>query len=619
MRMRTSALSVLAAAAAAVLPACPASGQEARAGLVARLTTLDLRGGVLHAPRSEVPFRLSLRISDAATGGAPSRLRLAAWIRPVAERNASCEDTARSLRATRGTPRGLTDLNGELIAVLNDDGSFGVVDRRLDQGGANMIAAAAFERRPDAMALDAAGMRALFVFGREGRIEEVGLLTGDRRTVMEGLHAPSGLRAAGDGHLWIAEDGEDRLLRVGPDGRIEARLRLPSGAASNGARAGSALFLRDTGSPGLVGVFSSDGRLALLDDWTGALRWNVSGPPVADAAFIGEEAVATLPQGGKAIELRYTDDPGHVIRIPVGIDARRLAVSETGRHAVAYTPGSPLFAIADLAAAQLMEAGHMRNEVAVQEAAFIGRNLYLLSENGGYVGIFETAALGRKDRSAPRLVGLASGQSRSGDAGTRIVPFGPSRALVVDRAGRIGLVLHDAMAIGNVPPEDYVRLRSGVPLSVAIVDRGLREVAPGRFETVARVSGGGPHELVLTTGVSRLTTCIRFEVEGDLPAESHVYTLSAVARDGVYNAGQDETVDFEFRDADGVEIPVARASFLVSSLQSSWALEIEAERNGDNRLRAQLRFPHAGTFSISPLGVPPSFELREPVLTQVLP
>jgi hypothetical protein len=421
------------------------------------------------------------------------------------------------------------------------------------------------------------------------------------------------------GNIWVAENGTGTVLQLCPDGRIAARLELPAEAGSRPASQRTALFLRETGAAGLVGAFSADGRLALLDDWASTLRWSASGPPIADARFIGEETAISLPERQKSIELRYIDDPDNPVRIPIGIDATRLAVSEGGRHAIAYTPGRPLFVIVDLATLQLIEAGHMREEMAVQEAAFIGKNLYLLNENGGYVAILEVAALGRKDRPAPRVVGLARGQPASGGAGTRIVPFDTTRALVVDRAGQIGLVLHDAMAIGNVPPEDYVRLRSGVPLSIGVIDRSIREVSPGRFETVARIEGGGEHELVLTTGVGGLTTCIRFAVDGDVSGRERVFTLTAAARDGSYSASRDETIDFAFRDAEGVEIPVPQASFLVSSLQSSWTIQVDARRNRDRRLEARFRFPHPGLFSISPLGVPPSFALREPVLTQVSP
>lgn len=616
MRIANPALASLLAA--SLCFASPAVGQQGGAGLSVQLVTSDM-AGALDTPESAVPFRLSLRLSDPATGQTPSGLKLAGWIRPVTADNASCEDTARSLRVTRGTPRGLTDLNGELIAVLNDDGSFGVVDRRLDQNGANMIAAAAFDRRPESMVLDAAGMRALFVLTEEGRIEGADLLTGDRKTLVDGLDEPSDIRATAAGNIWIAESGTERVLHLRPDGQIAARIGLPAVGGSQPATPRRALFLRDTGTAELVGAFTADGRLALLDDWASTLRWSASGPSIADARFIGEDMVISLPDHQKSVEVRYIDDPDNPAQIPIGIDATRLAVSEDGRHAIAYTPGRPLFVILDLATLQLIEAGHMREEMAVQEAAFIGKNLYLLSENGGYVAIFEVSALGRKDRPAPRVVGLARGQPAGGGAGTRIVSFDTSRALVVDRAGQIGLVLHDAMAIGNVPPEDYVRLRSGVPLSIGVIDRGIREVTPGRFETVARIEGGGEHELVLTTGVGGLTTCIRFDVDGDVSGQERFFTLRAAPRDGTYSAREDETIDFEFRDAEGLEIPVAKARFLVSSLQSSWAMQVDAERNEDQRLAAQFRFPHPGLYSISPLGIPSAFELREPVLTQVLP
>lgn len=594
----------------------PAAGQQGGGGLVVEMIASD-RAGRARAPESSVPFRLELRISDAKTGQQPSGLKLAGWIRPVAKDNASCEDTARSLRVTRGTPRGVIDLNGDLIAVLNDDGSFGVVDRRLDQGGANMIAAASFARRPDAIALDQVGMRALAVLTGEGRLEEVDLLTGSRRVLIDGLAGPTDVKVAGDGSLWIAETGGDALLQLKKDGQAGPRLTL---ASSSETKAGpDRLFLRETGAPGLTGAYSASGRIALLDDWAATIRWSTAGPPIKDARFVGESTVVTLPAGEKAVDILYTDDPDNPVRSRIGIDATRLAVSADSRHAIAYTPGQPMFAIVDLATSRLVEAGYMHGAMAVQEAAFIGKNLYLLSEKGGYVAMFEVAALGRKDRPAPRIVGLARGQAEAGGAGTRIVPLDGARALVVDRAGHIGLVLHDAMAIGNVPPEDYVRLRSGVPLSVGAIDRSLREVGPGRFETVARVETGGEHELVLTTGVGGLTTCIRFAVDGEASRQETVFTLTAAPRDGAYNASRAETVDFEFRDIEGRVIVVPQARFLVSSLQSSWTDFVDARRNSDDRLEASIRFPHPGLFSISPLGIPRPFELREPVLTQVSP
>jgi len=601
--------------AALLAGAPPAPGQPAQSGLVVEMTIRDRSGQALPMPRSREPFRLALKISDATTGQRPAGLKPAAWIRPVAADNTACTDAARAFRTTRGTPRGVIDLNGELIGVLNDDASFGVVDRRLDQNGANMIAAATFERRPDTIAFDRAGLRALAVLTAEGRIEAIDLLTGERQRLAGDLAAPTDVRATPAGNVWIAEAGRAAFVTLKPGGAVSTRLALAGGpgATKNG------LFLRETGVEGLLGAYSRDGRLALLDDGASAIVWSASGPPIADARFIGNGTVVVLPAGRKAMDIHYTDDPGVPLRIPIGIDATRLAVSEDGRHAVAYSPGAPLFVIVDLATSRLVEAGHLQERMAVQEAAFVGKNLYILSEDGGAVAIFETAALGRKDRPAPRIIGLARGQPEAGGAGTRIAPLDASRALVVDRGGAIGLILHDAMAIGNVPPEDYVRLRSGVPLSIGVVDRSLSELAPGRFETVARVEAGGEHELILTTGVGGLTTCIRFDVEGDGARQDRVFTLTASPRDGRYRAGRPETVDFEFRDGDGREIAVPRARFLVSSLQSSWTMPVDARRDDDNRLKAQVRFPHPGLFSISPVDIPQAFELRAPALAQVSP
>ncbi|MFT4183291.1 MAG: hypothetical protein QM636_15395 [Rhizobium sp.] len=621
-------VSSVASAVTMLSAAMPAAAQQNDSGMRVTMTTSD-RSGRPHRPEGAEPFRLALQVADARTGQPRVGLKLASWIRPVEQGNSSCQDAAQSLRATRGVPRGATDLNGELVAVLNDDSSFGVVDRRLDQSGANMTAAATFQSLPETISFDPARMRALAVMGAQGSIEEVDLLTGAQQVLSKGFSRPTDVRATRNGNVWIAESGRGDLARIDIDGRVTGRLAV-SNVIGHGAQANSGqIAFRDTGVTDLIGVFSTDGGLALIDDLTSSIRWQSSGPAIEDARFVGESTAILLPSGEKAIDIRYTDDPGTPLRIPIGIDVTRLAVTENGRYAIAYTPGEPLFVIVDLAKGQLLEAGHMRENMAIQEAAFIGKNLYLLSEAGGYVAIIEIAALGRKDRPEPRLIGLAQGEAqgqarvqhpaKSGGDGVRIAALDQARALVVDRSGYIGLVLHDAMAIGNMPPDDYVRLRSGVPRSIGIIDRSLREIAPGRFETVARLETTGEHELILTTGVSGLTTCIRFTVDGEEADAEHVFTVSATPRDGSYKAGRTETVDFAFRSASGDEIAVPNARFLVSSLQSAWTLQVDANRGPDNRLQAQIRFPHPGLFSISPIDIPQAFILHEPVLTEVSP
>lgn len=617
--MRTSSLARLSVMTALALGvAMPAGAQDNDSGIRVSMAVTD-RSGRPHRPETARPFRLALHVTDAGTGQPSRALKLSGWIRPVAKDNSSCQDAAQSLRVTRGVPRGVTDLNGELVAVLNDDSSFGVVDRRLDQSGPNMTAAATFSSLPDTISFDVSALRALAVMSAEGRVEDIDLLSGARRVLAKDLSMPTDVWATRNGDVWIAQSGPGDLLRTDINGQIIARLDIAGAGQSEAKASNRRLAFRDTGSTGLLGIFSTNGDLALLDDLTSAFRWNVSGPALNDARFVGETTVILLPTGEKAIDIRYTDDPGTPLRVSIGIDATHLAVTDNGRYAIAYTPGKSLFVIVDLATAQLLEAGHMRSDMAIQEASFIGNNLYLLSEEGGYVAIIETASLGRKDRPEPRLIGLAQGLAKSGGTGVRIAALDQSRALVVDRSGYMGLVLHDAMALGNMPPDDYVRLRSGVPRSIGIIDRSLREIAPGRFETIARLETSGEHELILTTGISGLTTCIRFSVDGEAAEAEHVFTISAIPRNGSFRAGKLETVDFGFHSASGEEIAVPEARFLVSSLQSAWTLQVDARRGPDNRLKAEVRFPHPGTFSISPVDIPQAFVLREPVMTEVSP
>ncbi len=104
---------------------------------------------------------------------------------------------------------------------------------------------------------------------------------------------------------------------------------------------------------------------------------------------------------------------------------------------------------------------------------------------------------------------------------------------------------------------EAVRLRGGVPRSVAALDRGLRSLGGGRFSAVTAIPRPGEWELVVSAGIGQVTFCARVPATpppeaaaaepGRLraePAGAGRIRLRLSAADDAPVAGVDGRVDF---------------------------------------------------------------------------
>lgn len=586
-----------------------ASAQTLRtANLTAKLTLEDLLGNPIAIPDRGKGFRLRVDLTDVATGRPPSGLELAGWIRRVDRLNRSCEDEARAYRVTRAIAGGAVDLNGVVLAVLNEDASVGIIDPKLNGQPANMLAAASLGSLPRDFAIDRANMRALFAFEAKGIVEELALADGTRRILAEQLEMPSAVAASSSGEVWVAEAGNGVVSRLN-DGTRSKVLNLGKGAIRLHMAAPDAAR---------IAAVSDNGEVGLIDGTTRAiiLRKN-TGDRIRASALVESDGLLILGSKEKTAELRYFDDFDAPVEIPLGLNARDIAVSPDGRKALAFAPGSPLVAVIDLATGQLAQSFAL-NDATVAEIAFTGRAAFIATREGAYVAVLDLDSVRQGRAPVIRPVPLGGRGGQPNGSRRLLVSMPPSpNMMVVDRDSGTGWIVPELAAVGNIPPMDSIRLRGGTPLQVHIADRSFRETKPGRFETVAKMADGGTHELVLTTGIGGLTACIPFDVRGPAAQASRLFHLAVRPTDGQYRAQVAQEIEFLLSDDEGRRLDVETARFLLPSLVSGWSQEIVARRASDGKLKATVRFPHHGTFAVQPVGVPKGWHLKSTPLIEV--
>ncbi len=577
--------------------AAPAFAADLAAPLTAEVVLTDVTGGKIDTVLPGQPFGIDVTLTDAATGGALKGFVLEGWIRPVSETDAPCVEAARAFRATRRIPTGGIDLNGIVLAGFNDDGSFGLADPRLDLATANMLAAGTLEVTPDLVVADRAGQRLIaHLPGHEGLVS-VGL-TGD----VSGIALPEvgGTLAA----LHVSNDGVIWLGGIGTDGR-GVMFHAPGGDEGTPVRFQTRVGgLADAGE-GEVFAWAEDG-FAFLDASSGQvtasagyeLASNAAGIALPDGRGGVVRLVATLAPDRVSARIVFADAPMDSVSVELAAPADRIDISpETGMILVWNADGAVSFI--DPATTAL--AGAVALNQGIGDAVFAGEAAFLATADQSGVTVIDlgTVAVGqaptlREVRLAPRDAEVTT------RPGALLVPLAPSpQVLAVHAASYTGFVIDETSSMGDAPPMTAVRLRGGRPSAVAVLDRSFRETAPGRFNTRAVVNEGGPHELVLTTGIGGMSRCFRFDAEGPKKSAFSIPVLTVELGLPSLAARAGQVLNVRLLDEDGASVALTDPVLEMTHIQFGWRATLTADGFDAGGARFIVAPPVPGHYAVT--------------------
>lgn len=600
--------STLAGFGLALLAAAQGLAQDGTTSLTAILTLTDPASGQPMQPAAGQMVQLNLSLTDAVTGQPPRGVPLQGWVRPVQTGNSSCEQAVRGFLTTGAVPTGSVNLNTSVLAMLSRDGSVGVIDPKLNLMSANMLAAFKLDEQPAGMVIDVARMRILLTQGAQGSVMALPAPGGDAVVLATGLATPAGIVVTDDGDIWVASLENGTLSRLASDGSLRSSTQLGDARVD----------LRDEIDVPIV-VFSDTGAIRMMDRTNGATIVALEPKePLSDVVAISDIGLLSLPAGRSVAQLRYLDAVDAPIDIPLGLPFSRVSVSLDGRFALAWTPGEGTFVLIDLALAQVVQPVSLR-DATITEARIFNDAAYLLSHDGGFVGVIDLATvnIGRAAEITEVRLGV-KGERPQGETAL-LVPLAPSpQLLAVDPVTQTGFVIEAMSGVNGMPPMDATRLRGGVPQKVMVVDRRLEETTPGQF-SVAWAFPAGEYELMLTTGITGLSSCLRFEVQGIRQANGVMPVRMEVSTGPEpILAGTPHDMKLRFYGLEGEIIRMPQTAILVPSFKSGWRTNVIAFPQPDGALAFQVTLPHAGTFALQPIQLPAKFGLRSAVLIEAL-
>ncbi|HEX6202760.1 MAG TPA: YncE family protein [Thermoanaerobaculia bacterium] len=554
-----------------------------------------------------------LRISDMNTGRPYSSLYPAAWMDRLPdapeERPDSCQQKVESFVGGTLMAQPELDLNVYYVLALNDDATISVVDPLFGFGSSKLLAMAFLEAPGYDWALSR-DQRWLFVsMPAAGKVAVVS--TADWK-VVESLEVgpdPGRLVVQPDGqYLWVAYRGRRPGARASGVAAIDVERRRVVAHVETGdgdhdlAIDGESLHLFVTNrADGTVSVVDT-GELAVVRSVaTAADPVSVAWSPVARAAYVSHQA------GGEIVAV---DAKGEVrARIDAEPGLGQVRFAPDGRLAFVPNPAADVVHIVDASAGRIVQTADV--EDGPDQVAFSDELAYVRHRGSDVVLMIPLDEVGREGWPVP-VVDFTGGQHPPGLMSSPTPALGIVQApgatavLVANPRDRAIYFYKEGMAAPMGQFNNYSRQ----PRAVQVVDRSLREVEPGVYETAVALRRAGSYDLAFFLDAPRMVHCFDFQVAENpaLVAERKRQRQPLGVRyridDVQVTAGEEVVVRFELVDpVSGAPRPgLADVEVLTFLVPGIWQKRHRAVESGDGEAAGlyEVRFtpPKPGVFYV---------------------
>lgn len=452
--------------------------------------------------------RVSLRFTDAA--GTPlNGLYPAAWLDRLPPGGQADPDACR--KKTQGflggslLSRPEVDLNTYYVLSLNEDATISVVDPLFGYGNSKLLAMVFLRSPGEDWALTPDGARLFVSLPGADRIAVVE--TADWKVVTE-------IEVRKPRRLVLQPDGA--LLWVGREGGVTAiatRALRPVGEVSTGRGVNDLAVSQD--SRFLFAGNDGDGTVSVID--TGALKKIAdveagAGPLSLDWSEPSQAAWVASADG--TISAVRPDSAKPAARVRTGPGLGRLRFAPGGRLAFIPHPAKNAVHILDAARGRIVQTADV--EAGPDQVTFSEELAYVRHQGSATVLMIPLKEVGIEGRPVP-LVDFPGGEHPPGRLAVPTLADGIVRA-PGDAAVLVANPEDEAIYFykeGMAAPMGHFPAYGKHPRAVQVVDRSLRETAPGVYETGIQLGRAGTYDVAVLVGSPKILHCFPLTVVED--------------------------------------------------------------------------------------------------------
>jgi YVTN family beta-propeller protein len=338
----------------------------------------------------------------------------------------------------------------------------------------------------------------------------------------------------------------------------------------------------------------------------------VEGTPIAAAWLPAARMIYVASMNSNQVSVIDPDANTVVNRIAAGRGIVWLQPDSEGRFALAISQTENKVFMLDSSVAQVVTTALVEGEP--DQAAFSGRYAYVHALASNSLAVLNLKEL-REGNATP--VYIQTGDTKPSQepgliaAAPMAVPTPEGdEVLAANGPEAVLYFLEDGMAAPKGTLQNYRRK----PRGVLVIDRGLRAIGKGVYRATVHVPSSGRFDIPLVLDEPKVRVCFQASLSGDpAPARNAAIQLRAVLQAGSENAAPGVPREFRFR------IENAATSQPVHGLRTLQLLAFEPPGQwqrrewlaelGDGVYAATQNFPHAGRFVLQVVAARRDFRL----------
>jgi YVTN family beta-propeller protein len=582
-------------------------------GIAVELSVEPLTGT---APKAGDFARVRLRVSD-ASGASVTGLSPGVWLDRTArgeDMAATCKPKVESFLGGSFLSRPTLDLNTYYALAMNEDASITVVDPLFGFGSSQLLAMVFLDSPGEDWALAPGGERLFVSLPDSGAVAAVETRTWKViANVKTGPHPRRLGLPPGGRYLWVGHDGEPgrpagvtaidvRTLKVAAE--------IATGAGPHGlvwSADSRYVFVANEGA-GTVSVLDTDRLPARAGEAKVADLTLAAGKParLTSIAYSTEARMAYVVDAASGVISTISAGaagaaPAVVARIAVEPGAGALRFAPGGRLGFLLHPAKNRLSILDAATNRIVQSTQVEAEP--DQVTFTENLAYVRHQGSDTVLMIPLAEVGKEGRLVP-LVDFPGGQHPPGKTprptpadGIVRAPGGPA-VLVANPLDKAIYFYKEGMAAPMGQFQDY----GHNPRAVLVLDRSLREVAPGTYETTAKLGDAGAYTVALYVDSPKLLHCFPLEVAADpaLAARLQPFKIALEIAPRTVLPGQEVTLDVRVTDTatGAAQNGLTDLRVLTFLSPGSWQQRHEASALGEGRYEVRFKPPEAGLYYV---------------------
>lgn len=555
-RIAAAAAAALLSTAAASEPPKPAADDASRRFVkdgVAVDFTVEREGVPVSdaAPLLEGDFaQVRFALTDASTGAPVRNQKPAAWMDvgagvAGAEAARECKDRIAVYMKGLVGIRPLVDLNSYFVAVLNRDPSITVIDPIVSMTGKTSLYATVPLRKSGADWARSFDHKRLFV--TMPRAGEVAVVDTDTFRVVANVaagKAPTRAVLQRDGrHLWVGNDADDAagsgVTVVDAETlKVVAQVATGRGHHELALSADDRFAFVTNRADGTVSVIDAGTFAKVKDVRTGPVPIAVAYSPLSRAAYVAD---------GKDGTITVVDAERHAvvkrIRAKPGLGPMRF--TDDGRYALVVNPAEHAVHVVDAADQRLAHTIPVGGKP--YQVSFTPTYAYVRLLDSERVQMIAVASLGAGKKPTVQSFAAGTGAPQAVpdlSAADAVARATTDQAVFV--ANPVDNSTYFYMEGMNAPSGSFANYGHQVR-AVTVVDRSLKEVAPGVYTGKLRIPAAGRYDVAFLLDSPRVLHCFSAEAKANPLLEERLGVLAVEYLDVPARATAGDALTVRFR------------------------------------------------------------------------